>query len=117
MAYDKVYNDIWGDAYVRGSYNGLLGRKFYYPSSSSYPKSLRRSFWFLSSDTPYGAGRNAGYIDGNYFGYLQDYKYGENRRNNLIKAGGYVPGDERTQTTPYDPISPLLPKWFEGLGW
>lgn len=112
--YDKTYNDAYSDAFASGSFSGFIGRKFYYPSSSSYPKSLRRAFWFLSSDTPYEAGLNAGFTDGNYFGYVHGYKYGNNDRNDFIKAKGFAPGHS---SVPYDPISPLLPKWYEGIGW
>ncbi len=111
--FDKAYYYAYNNAFVIGSHDGFVRLTFHYPLSSSFPVSLRRAFWRLSSYDPFLAGHNAGLIDGNYFGYVHGYEWGNNQRKEFIKNKRFAPWDSDVPAGKYDPVSPLLPEWYK----
>ncbi len=105
--YEKAWKLYYQKEWDRGIKDAVNSKKFYYPESSSFPLSLRRSFWFLSNTDKASAGWNAGFIDSRYYGYVRGYKYGNELYDEFFL--------ENTQN--YDPVSPTFPSWYENLGW
>lgn len=108
--YKTAWDMHYERSYLKGQWQGYINKKFSYPESSSFPKSIRKQFWFLSNSDPWNAGWNAGFVDSHYFGYVKGYKRGYNLRLYWQNRRGYIPGNWLIDTTnTYDPVSPTLP--------
>ena len=104
-AWDKHYNTQW----VRGANAGYKGDNFYRPKNSSLALEIRRRTWYLSNTDKWLAGWNSGFTDSYYYGYVRGYNYGMDQR----KGMGY----EISKDNKYNIVEPLVPKWYEFLGW
>jgi len=104
-AWDKHYSEQW----IRAAYAGFNGKERYRIEGSPYPVTLRRTFWSFINMDKWQAGWNSGFTDSYYYGYVRGYNYELEER---MKRGYKINEDVKRNI-----IEPLVPKWYEFLGW
>ena len=109
QGYEAAWNMYYKETWIKSAWDGYKGEEYNRPEGSSFPVKLRRTFWSFINMDKWQAGWNSGFTDSYYYGYVKGYNYGLEER---IRQGYKINEDVKRNL-----VEPLVPKWYEFLGW